>query len=175
MAAHDLADRERFPFLLKAYRDADKVTRAYIVEGIYGSRRGRNNGAVVGLMSGIAFGSNSKNRFDDTTWCALQFLAERCDEQALQRLNAGGGTATRSYNYEVSCSFWATTLKTFGKCRYFRARETLLNSLDSSCLDVMKSAGDSLGELYPGQCTKVKTFRQAADCYTKLWAKETRQ
>jgi len=171
-AAHDLASRERFPFLLKRYRGADEATRAYIVEGIYGSDRGRNNDAVVEFMSGIAFHNTPQNRFDQTTWYALQFLAERCDERALERLNAGGGTAKQPHSYEVSCNFWAITLGTFGKCRYFHARETLLNSLNSSCLDIMNAAGDSLHALYPGQCTNVKTFNHATSCYTKLWAEE---
>ena len=172
IAAHELASRERFPFLLRRYKGADEATRAYIVEGIYGSDRGRNDNAVVGFMSSVAFHTTPQNQFDQTTWYALQFLAERCDERALERLNAGGNTPQKAYRYEVSCAFWALSLKTFGKCRYVRARETLLNSLNSSCLDIMNAAGDSLHALYPGQCMDVKTFDQATSCYTKIWAEE---
>jgi hypothetical protein len=175
IAAHDLASKERFPFLLRRYKSADEATRAYIVEGIYGSDRGRNNDAVVEFMSGIAFYTTPQNQFDQTTWYALQFLAERCDERALERLNAGGNTPQKAYRYEVSCAFWALTLKTFGKCRYVRARETLLNSNNSSCLDIMNAAGDSLHALYPGQCMDVKTFDQASSCYTKLWSDDKKQ
>lgn len=174
-AALDLATLDQFQFLIKRYNDADEAMREFIVEGIYGSKHGRNNKSVIKFMSGIAFHTGAKSQFSDTTWFALQFLAERCDERALDVLNKGGGKPDQSYRYEVQCVDWAATLKAFGKCRYFHARETLLNSLNSSCLDVMNAAGDSLGVLYPGQCTNVKTFSQATSCYTKLWADEKKQ
>jgi hypothetical protein len=171
-AALDLATLDQFQFLLKRYNDADEVTRGFIVEGIYGSTRGRNNDSVVKFMSSIAFHTDAKSQFSDTVWFALQFLAERCDERALNALNKGGGTPEQSYHYEVQCVDWATTLNVFGKCRYFKARKTLLNSLNSSCLDVMNSAQKSLHVLYPGQCMNLKTFDQATGCYEKLWARD---
>jgi hypothetical protein len=174
-AALDLATLDRFQFLLNRYNDADEALREFIVEGIYGSTHGRANEAVIKFMSGIAFHTDAKGQFSDTTWFALQFLAERCDERALDTLNKGRGAPEQSYRYEVQCVDWASTLKAFGKCRYFKARKTLLNSLNSSCLDVLNSAGDSLGVLYPGQCTNVKAFSQATSCYTKLWADEKEQ
>jgi len=170
-AALDLATLDQFQFLLKRYKDADEVTRGVIVEGIYGSTRGRNNESVIKFMSGIAFHTDAKTQFSDTVWFALQFLAERCDERALNALNKGGGGPEQSYRYEVQCVDWATTLNAFGKCRYFKARKTLLNSLNSSCLDVMNSAENSLHVLYPGQCMNLKAFDEAAGCYQKLWAR----
>jgi len=171
-AALDLATLDEFQFLVNRYDDADEVTRSYIVEGIYGSTHGRQNESVIKFMSGIAFHADAKSQFSDTVWFALQFLAERCDERALNALNIGGGAIQQSYRYEVQCVDWATTLSAFGKCRYFKARKTLLNSLNSSCLDVMNSARDSLDVLYPGQCTNVKTFDQATRCYEKVWARD---
>jgi hypothetical protein len=173
-AAYDLAKREEFAFLLRQYKVASRVTRSYIVEGIYGSNRGRDSAAVVEFMSDLGFRKGRANQFDETIWYALQFLAERCDERALALLKAGGGTVGESYRYEVACVDWAKTLKAFGDCTYFKAKRTLLTSLDSSCLDVMAAAGASLHLLYPGRCMQVRTMSQATNCYNKLWDQETK-
>ncbi len=171
-AAYQLARRQDFEFLLRAYKTAEATKKAYIVEAIYGADLGHENLAVVSFMRRVAFDAGSKERLSDTTWYALQFLAEKCNEQALALLRSHGGNADKGYDYHVACSDWAESLKVLGKCRYAAGREVLVNSLNSSCLDVMQAAGDSLDTLYPGQCKNVKTFPEAKRCYSDLWGHE---
>jgi hypothetical protein len=168
-AAYTLARRQEFDFLLRQYSVAENNTQQLLVQAIYASKLGRNNSKVDRFMREVAFSQTPKDRTSDTTWYALQFLADECDQKALVELDTFGGDAQTPYKFQVSCGDWAQTLRTFGACKYTASREVLVNSLNSSCLDVLNAATASLQRLYPGACPKVKTSREVADCYRRSW------
>lgn len=166
-AAYRLAIHQEFDFLIRQYPIAGNNTQQLIVQAIYASNHGRNNPKVIQFMRAIAFPLTSNDQFSDTRWYALQFLAEICDQKALMELNTNGGDAQSPYQFQVSCGEWARTLRTFGMCKYTASREVLVNSLNSSCLDVLNAAAASLQGLYPETCQKLKTSREVTDCYRR--------
>lgn len=168
-AAYQLAKRKDFAFLIKSFETSDAAVRAYIVEGIYGAAVGHDSPEVIGFMRRVAFRTKPADRLSDVTWYALQFLAQNCDQQALQKLNAHGGDEGHVYEYHVACSDWAESLKELGHCRYEPAKYVLLNSLNSSCLDVVQEARRSLQTLFPGHCETATTFWATKHCYADLW------
>jgi hypothetical protein len=156
-AAYRLARRQEFDFLIRQYPLAGNNTPQLLVQAIYTSKLGRNNSKVVRFMRTIAFPLTSNDQLSDTRWYALQFLAEICDQKALKELNKNGGDAQSPYQFQVSCGEWARTLRTFGMCKYTASREVLVDSLNSSCLDVLNEATASLKRLYPETCQQSKT------------------
>jgi hypothetical protein len=171
-AAYKLAKRQEFGFLLSQYPVAGQNTREWIVQAIYASDLGRKNQKVVRFMTDIGFSGPSSDKLSDTRWYALQFLADTCNESALSEMSAHGGDVQAPYQFQVACSDWARSLRAFGLCRYVAAREVLLDSLNSSCLDVLQAAGTSLQTLYPdAACSKKKTFAEIKGCYYQSWNK----
>lgn len=170
-AAYRLARRQEFDFLLRQYPIAGNSTQQLLVQAIYASKLGRNNPKVVRFMRDVAFSQTPNDQFSDARWYALQFLADICDQKALMELNTHGGDAQTPYQFQVSCGNWAQTLRTFGMCKYAASREVLVNSLNSSCLDVLNAAAASLQRLYPETCQKLKTSREVTDCYRRSWNK----
>ncbi len=170
-AAYKLARRQEFDFLLRQYPVAGNSTQQLLVQAIYESKLGRNNLKVVELMREVAFSQTSVEQFSDTRWYALQFLADMCNQKALMELSTHGGDAQTPYQFQVSCGDWARTLSAFGKCKYAASREVLVNSLNSSCLDVLNAAAASLQQLYPETCQKLKTSQKIIDCYHRSWNK----
>lgn len=170
-AAYKLAKRQEFDFLLRQYPVAGNNTQQLLVQAIYASKLGRNNPKVIRFMRDVAFSQTLDSQFSDTRWYALQFLADKCDQKALMELNTHGGGEQTPYQFQVSCGDWARTLRTFGMCKYTASREVLVNSLNSSCLDVLNAAAASLQGLYPETCQKLKTSREVTDCYRRSWNK----
>ena len=170
-AAYKLARLHKFDFLLRQYPTAGSNTKQLLVQAIYASQFGRNNPKVVRLMRDVAFSQTSHEDFSDTRWYALQFLADICDQKALMELSMYGGDAQTPYQFQVSCGDWAHTLRTFGMCKYTASREVLVNSLNSSCLDILNAAAASLQQLYPETCQKLKTSGEVKDCYRRAWKK----
>jgi len=171
-AAYRLAERKDFPFLLHLYPKAPSDTQEWIVQGIYASMLGRDDPRVQSFMRGVASQSTQEEDVSETKWYALQFLAESCDATALKTLRAHGGDEHTPYAFKVACGEWAKTLEIFGKCKYVPAKEVLLDSLNSSCLDVANSAAASLDILYPQACPQKSPFSEAKHCYIDLWSKE---
>jgi len=167
VALYDLANRKDFSFLMHTYSVSSPVNQEYIVGAIENSGFGRNNPEIVSFMNSIAFDQHDTDSFSTLRWSALQFLADICDDRALNELRKGGATRRDTYKYSVACGVWANTLTSFGKCHYFSATRTLIDSTDTSCLDVGNAALDSLNTLYPGKCTNAHDFRAANECFTK--------
>jgi hypothetical protein len=171
-AAYQLAKQHDFSFLISEYKISGKNNQSWIVQGIYASDIGRDDLAAISFIKAVAFPSEPRADLSDTHWYALQFLAETCDQRALNKLRVHGGDDRNVYGYHVSCGDWTKSLKTFGDCRYTAGREVLLNSLNSSCLDVVQAAGDSLSALYSGECLQRKTFPEVKRCYIHSWRNE---
>jgi hypothetical protein len=169
-AIKQLAESKEFFFLIKAYRTAKPGTQEYILGAIYISGYGRNDERLVQLMTTVAFDSARLPRFSASRWYALEFLAEKCDPRALEELIAGGATKKATYKYQVGCTDWAKTLELFGQCHSYTAKQVLLDSIDTSCLDVGNSALHSIEELYPKSCTTAHNYREALQCTNKYEA-----
>lgn len=164
LALKQLAEKKDFSFLIRTYRSAKPGTREYILGAIYISGQGRNDGRLVQLMTTVAFGSSRLPQFSASRWYALEFLAEKCDPRALDELMAGGATKNAISEYQVDCGEWAKTLDLFGQCHSYSAKQVLLDSINTSCLDVGNSALHSIAELYPKSCTTAHTYREALAC-----------
>jgi len=166
----EIARRGDLAFLVRIYRRSNVGNQEYIAGAVYISGRGSRNQQIVKFMRQIAFGPSAADAFSRKRWCALQFLAESCDASALAELKRGGATKGDLTQYPVSCWEWAQTLDSFGKCRYFPAARTLVNSVPTMCLDVGNAALDSLNLLYPGRCSSIKDVGQLRACYARALA-----
>jgi hypothetical protein len=162
---YNLAQHQDFQFLIGRYSKASSEVKEYIVQSVYGSHKGIDNRAVIDFMSRLAFTPGAFDRFSEERWYALQFLAERCNPRALRLLEAGAGNAKKPYAYQVTCNEWANSLSAFGSCRYTNAKESLVSSLGSSCLDVSIAAEKSLEKLYPKKCTDIKDTLKVVSCF----------
>lgn len=130
----------------------------------------KKGAAVTALMRMAAFTDLKPGMTDeDNHYFALQYLADRCDPEALGELNR---PANFKDSYPVGCMFWQDTLKDFGKCNYRLAIPHLARSLNSACLNNTQAAEYSLRHLLPKSlCWKKAgmngSFQDESDCYLK--------
>lgn len=164
-AAYQNARAGEFPLLVRRYRVATRSDRDLIVQAIYWAGTGRGDRQVIEIMRRRAFGTKMLKDRSETRWYALQFLAEACDPDALAALSAGGGVAKDPFQYKVACNDWAQSLNSFGSCKYDRATQVLVSSLNSSCLDVEEAAASSLLKLHPDVCLNRSSFEDLEECY----------
>lgn len=105
----------------------------------------------------------------DNHYLALQYLADRCDLDALRELNRPENFGD---SYPVGCMWWQDTLKDFGKCAFLPALKHLARSLNSACLSNTEAAQNSLKRLMPrSQCWKKAglngDFQAESTCYLR--------
>jgi hypothetical protein len=88
-------------------------------------------------------------RFDDgeELYYPLNYLAKRCDGEALGVLSGGGKGGYPGY---PGCLQWSTTVKLFGQCRYRPAIPYLIDSIDAACMNIGIEAVESLKKMFPG-------------------------
>jgi hypothetical protein len=115
--------------------------------------------AFAGLKPGLTT--------EDNNYFPLQYLAQRCDRDALRELNRPANFAG---SYPVACMQWQYTLSAFGKCGYKAAVAHLAISLEAACLNSVDAAQRSLRRLLPqSTCWKQGDakdgFQREADCY----------
>lgn len=80
---------------------------------------------------------------EDTLYWPADYLAKRCDSDALRWLSSRHGRPE-------GCLLWAPTVARFGKCLYRPAIPYLVeNSLDDACLNIVGAAVDDLHAMYP--------------------------
>lgn len=131
----------------------------------------RNKSAsVIAVMRQAAFTDLKPGMTDeDNHYFALQYLADRCDPDALRELNRPENFKD---SYPVGCISWQYTLADFGKCAYHPAIALLAVSLDSACVNNIVAAEDSLRHLLPkSSCWKLGglsgNFQAETACYLK--------
>jgi hypothetical protein len=130
----------------------------------------KKSAAVVALMREAAFAHLKPGMTDeDNHYFSLQYLADRCDPDALRELNR---PANFSDSYPVGCMFWQNMLRGFGKCSYRPSIPHLAVSLNSACLNNTQAAEDSLRHLLPKSLCWKKAglhgdFREETACYLK--------
>ena len=132
------------------------------------SLRNDKSAAVVALMREAAFMRlKSGMTSEGNHYFALQYLADRCDPNALRELNR---PANFKDSYPVGCMFWQDTLRDFGKCGYRSSIPHLAVSLDSACVNNIQAAETSLRHLLPKSPCWTKAgsggdFQAESDCY----------
>ena len=171
-AAYSLAVNHQLNLLIKLAGSAESLRRWDILAGIYESNRGRQDKAVIAFMSDFLKSVPDSERFDSTTWYAIQFLGERCDTHALQTLADAGATGEQGplMKFEISSAAWASSLHSFGTCHYYASRDVLVHSLDAANLDAGDEALKSLQILFPNVCSVNPT----RDCFEKHFHKDSR-
>lgn len=164
----DLADALRKKFnakqLIALYpHQADQAQKIIVIALV-----NNKSDSVVALMHRAGFTGLKPGMTDeDNHYFALQYLADRCDPDALRELNRPANFAD---SYPVGCMFWQDTLKDFGKCNYRPAIPNLARSLNSACLNNTQAAEDSLRHLMPkSMCWKKAglngDFQEESACY----------
>lgn len=166
----DLADALKKKFsakqLIALYPHEADQTQEIIVFALANNK----SGPVAVLMRQAAFtGLRPGLTDEDNHYFALQYLADRCDLNALRELNR---PANFGDSYPVGCMFWQDTLKDFGKCNYRPAIPHLARSLNSACLNNTEAAEDSLRRLMPKSTCWKKAglngdFQEETACYLK--------
>ncbi|MFZ0304584.1 MAG: hypothetical protein WAL75_17970 [Terracidiphilus sp.] len=127
--------------------DPQKLLVRYWIEPDEGVRDGIihtavhfNTPEVTAFMKKVV--ATGKGDEDALYWPA-DYLAKRCDSDALKWLSARNGRPE-------GCILWAPTVARFGKCRYRQAIPYLVdNSLDDACLNIVDAAEDDLRAMYP--------------------------
>jgi hypothetical protein len=171
-AAYSLAVNHQLDLLIKLASSAEPLRRPDIVAGIYESNKGRQNKSVIAFISGFSKSVSDSDRFDATTWYALQFLAERCNPHALRTLTDAGATGEQGplMKFEISSEAWASSLHSFGACHYYASSDVLVHALDAANLDAGDAALKSLQRLYPNVCNVDLTM----NCFEKHFRKGSR-
>ena len=161
----ELAKRNMSNKALEIYPRVTSEKKALIVEGLFTTRHDPH---IRDFMERIAFNNLKQNEPDsEPRWYALQYLAEGCDERALQRLN--GRQNFTEEGYPIGCMWWTSTIRTFGKCRYRPAIPHLIQSTNTvACLNISEAAYYSLLDFFPGKCTKTKTMDEMHDCFARI-------
>jgi len=101
---------------------------------------------VLAFMRRVAYGSPKDAVAYDPLWFALQYLAKRCEHDALDRLL---GKQNFSDSYPVGCILWQDTIRQFGNCHYQSALPTLekVARTDYACGNINDAAEYSLRKL----------------------------
>ena len=161
--SNELGRRGNVKFLTRSYRQADAGQREVIILAMM---RIKHNPEVTAFMRRVSFKQFWPDKLDtEPRWYALQYLAEACDDEGLQRLN---GEHNFRGSYPVACMDWVRTIRAFGKCKYRPAVAHLIRSTNSvACLGISDAAIESLQELFPGKCSGARSYNQAHDCFQK--------
>jgi len=162
-----LADRKHPDLIIAAYKKADEMDRYRLVETLWYI----DDPLVETFMRSIAFEHPHEGIDDGSSVFALDYLAQRCDLNALSRLNRD---VFKKYAV-LGCSYlsgpvepaWADAVEAFGRCNYVPAAHNLVRSLDSECLSAGK-AEQSLRQIFPGYCSALRSLEEKQQCYEKL-------
>jgi hypothetical protein len=111
MIEGELGDRKHPDLLIAAYEKANEDDRYFLVQALYQI----DDPKVLTFMRSIAFEHLGRGMDDSGTFFPLDYLAQRCDQRALDRLN-------RHVNFKrytpMACLYWAGTVRSFGRCNY---------------------------------------------------------
>lgn len=163
----ELAARKHPDLIIAVYKQADDADRSLLVQTLWLI----DDPAVETFMRSVAFERPHEGIDDGSSVFALDYLAQRCDLNALARLNRD---VFKKYAV-MGCSHiwdsvepaWADAVESFGRCNYVPAVQNLARSLDSRCLSANK-AEQSLKQIFPGYCSNPATVEEEEQCYEKL-------
>jgi hypothetical protein len=154
--------RSKHPdLLIAAYAKADKTQRQYLAEALWHI----DDPKVVTFMRSIAFENLPEGQDNDDVFFPLDYLARRCDQRALARLN-------RRVNFDKSfptgCMYFAPTVAAFGRCNYRAAAPNLVLALNAACVNIIDAAEHGLHKFFPHACKQSHSIEEQERCYTKL-------
>jgi hypothetical protein len=159
--AGTLGQRKHPDLLISAYSGADQHQRYYLVRALSMINKPR----VLEFMRPIAFENLPAGQDNDDVFFPLDYLAQRCDQRALARLN-------RRVNFDKSfpmgCIYFAPTVEAFARCNYRAAAPNLVLSLDAACLNIIDAAEEGLHKFFPHACKQAHSIEEQQRCYTKL-------
>jgi hypothetical protein len=157
----ELGDRHHPDLLIAAYGKATPEDRSDLVEALWEI----DDPKVLTFMRSIAFRDLDRGQDSFETFFPLDYLARRCDQHALARLN-------RRVNFDKSfpmgCIYFAPTVAAFGRCNYRAAAPNLVLALNAACLNITGAAEEGLQKFFPGSCVHEKSIEDEARCYKKL-------
>jgi hypothetical protein len=159
--AAELGRRKHPELLIAAYGKADKVQRQYLAEALWHIHDPR----VVDFMRTIAFDNLPEGQDTEEVFFPLDYLAQRCDQRALARLNR---RVNFDESFPVGCMLWAPTLEAFGRCNYRAAAPNLVLALNAACVNIIDASEKDLQKFFPGSCQQTKSFEEEQRCYKKL-------
>ncbi len=141
--SEEFARRKVAPYLIRSYRRADDGQKAVILEALY---FGKASNQITEFMRKVAYSKPRNTPAEFPLWYALQYLARRCEPEALDRLLA---PANYSGAYPIGCMYWQDSLRQFGKCGYRRAIPRLKKVAvgNYACLNINEAAQGSLAAL----------------------------
>jgi hypothetical protein len=168
-AAEVLAKRGRTQFLIAAYEKGDVSQRGILAIALSKIKKPE----VLAFVQKIAFENLTNAPDGEPRWYLLEYLAERCDQEALARLNREQNWKD---SYPIGCMWWTGTVRQFGKCQYRAAIPHLIQYTNTvACLNISDAAVKSLSDLFPGKCKHSKTYNECHDCYQRLYEAEKRK
>lgn len=143
----ELAKRNHPEQLSKLYSHTNPDEQYVILEAMYRMR----GPAVTHFMRQVAYSAPRDAVASEPLWFALQYMAERCEPEALERLLGSQNFEFKDpyTGYPTSCMLWDLTLRQFGKCDYRQAIPTLQRVMkkDYACLNIHEAAEYSLKRL----------------------------
>ena len=162
-----LVNRKHPDLIIAAYKKADDVDRYVLVQTLWLM----DDPLVEAFMRSFAFEHRQDEIDDGSSVFALDYLAHRCDLNALARLDRD---IFKKYAV-MGCSYlegsvedaWADAVEAFGRCNYVPAAQNLVHSLGSSCLRSEK-AEQSLKQIFPGYCVNYRSPEEKQQCYESL-------
>ncbi len=159
--AAELGRRKHPDSLITAYDKADKTQRQYLAEALWHI----DDPKVVTFMRSIAFDHLTPGPDSDEVFFPLDYLAQRCDQQALARLNR---RVNFDESYPVSCMLWAPAVESFARCNYRPAAPNLVLSLHTACVNITDAAEHGLHKFFPHACKQAHSIEEQEHCYTNL-------
>ncbi len=140
--ADELARRNNSSALAATYENGNAAQQAVILKAMYKMK----GDAVLAFMRRVAYGAPKDAVADDPLWFALQYLAKRCEGEALDRLL---GKQNFSDSYPIGCILWQDTIRQFGTCHYQPALPIIekVAKTDYACVNINDAAEYSLRKL----------------------------
>jgi hypothetical protein len=154
----ELSDRKHPDLLIAAYKETyDGDQRQNLVKALYQI----DDPTVVAFMGSVAF------EFLPTAeaFAALEYLAQRCHEPALERLDLSLPLGSRA---AMQCVEWGSITETFGRCDYRAAAPKLVLALRAPCSNLIDAAEEDLQRFFPGACQQAHSKAEEASCFQKL-------
>jgi hypothetical protein len=159
--AWELRDRKHTGQLISAYATGDQLQRYYLVQALWQM----NDPKVLAFMRSIAFENLPSGQDNADVFFPLDYLAQRCDERALARLNR---RVNFDKSFPVGCIYWAPTMEAFVRCNYRPASQNFVLSLHAACGNITDAAEHGLRKFFPGACKQAHSIEEQESCYTKL-------
>jgi hypothetical protein len=154
----ELGNRKHPDLLIAAYEETyDGDQRQNLVSALYQI----DDPKVVAFMGSVAF------EFPPPAgaFFALEYLAERCHEPALEHFNLWLPVGPEA---AMLCVGWKPIAETFGRCDYRAAAPKLVRALLAPCSSLNDAAEKDLQGFFPGACKQAYSKAEEANCFQKL-------